>query len=111
MEGEKGQDMDKSELALAANRERVRRYRAQNNPPSTNPKKAPLCSAERVRLCWVRKERAQHSRLVAVEPAIIAPPQRRQFPSQESTDKSRQRQHREMNQNARLKPVLNTEKS
>jgi len=80
MEGEKGQDMDKRARPLAANRERVRRYRAQNNPPSTNPKKAPLCSAERVRLCWVRKQVGHHSRLVAVEPAIIAPLPRRRFP-------------------------------
>jgi len=110
MEDKKGQDIDKRARALAANRERVRRYRAKNNPPSADPKKAPLSTAERVWLCRERKQLAQHSRLAAVEPAIIALPQRRQFPSQERTHQYRQRL-RERNENARPTRVSNTEQS
>jgi len=112
MEDKKGQDvpLDKRARALAANRERVRRYRTKNNPPSANPKKAPLSSADRVRLCRERKQLAQHSRLVRVEQAMIAPPDTRQVPSQESTQQHRQRR-RERNENVRPKRVSNCEKS
>jgi len=110
MEDEKGQDIDKRARALAANRERVRHYCTKNNPPSINPKKAPLSSAECIRLCRERQQLAQHSRLVALEPAIIAPLHRRQFPSQERTQQYRQRR-RERNANARPKRVSNCEKS
>ena len=39
--------MEKNEHRLAANRERVRRYRAQVTPPRAEPKPAPLTGAER----------------------------------------------------------------
>ena len=110
MEDGKGQDIAKREWALAANRERVRHYRAKNNPPGTGPKKAPLSSAECVRLCRERKQLAQHSHLAAVEPAIIAPPLRRQFPSQERTHLYRQRR-RERNESVRRERISNSEKS
>jgi len=81
MEDEKWQDMDKRPRALAANRERVPHYRAKNNPPSIDPKKAPLSSVERLLLCRETKQLAHHFSLAAVEPAIIAPLKTRQFPS------------------------------
>ena len=78
-------DMNAKEKRLAANQERVRRYRAKVTPPSAQPRPAPLTGAERAQRCRERKRQANIQNVLAPQNHDVLPIQAKQYPSQQHT--------------------------
>ena len=84
-------EMDKNEQRLAANRERVRRYRAKATPPRTEPKPAPLTGAERAQRCRERKRQAGIATIHTPPQQVPRPSQPKNYPSRDRTRQYRLR--------------------
>ena len=84
-------EMDKNEQRLAANRERVRRYRAKVTPPRTEPKPAPLTGAERAQRCRERKRQASNATIHASPQQDPQSSQPKNYPSRDRTRQYRLR--------------------
>lgn len=84
-------EMNAKEKRLAANRERVRRYRAKVTPPRTQPRPAPLTGAEQAQRCRERKRQANIQNVPASQNHDAPPIQPKQYPSQQRTRQYRLR--------------------
>jgi len=104
-------EMLRREQRLAANRERVRRYRMKHNPPRLvpEPSKTPMSNTKRAQNFRVRK-RLQTK---AIQAPIFEPPARRepkQFPSKERMRAYHQRHNNQPEQRKRT-PFSNRERA
>ena len=101
----------KRQQKLAANRERVRRYRLKHNPPplELEPRKAPMSNPERTQNFCVRKRLQTNS----IHTPTIEPPPRREpkeFPSKECTRAYRPKLQNQHGQPKRI-PFSNRERA